>query len=234
MALVIIPVLVVIITFIKTGGSYFTTLFMQKIIIRISTDMKMRLYAHLIKSDIAVYNRKSSGVMISSMTNDVKVIMSAVNAILNGLVRQTITVVSLVGVMFILNWQLSIIALLGFPFAAYPIVVITRKLKKLTRKNQSFLGDFTSKMDDTLKSARLVKSYNAENFEIKRMNGILDVMYRIAIKMNRVSLLSSPLVETIGGFGAAFVIWYGGYQVIEGISTQGAFFYFFGSNDGGL
>ena len=82
-------------------------------------------------------------------------------------------------------------------------------------------------MSDTLQYAKLVKSYNCEEFEIKRMGGIIDDMYRLGKKISKMSQISSPFVEMLGGIGVALVIWYGGHQVLIGKTTPGAFFSFF-------
>jgi len=82
-------------------------------------------------------------------------------------------------------------------------------------------------MSDTLQYSKLVKSYHCEDFEIKRMSVIIESIYKMGKKISRISLISSPFVESLAGFGVAAVIWYGGHQVITGKTTPGAFFSFF-------
>jgi subfamily B ATP-binding cassette protein MsbA len=82
-------------------------------------------------------------------------------------------------------------------------------------------------MSDTLQYSKLVKSYNCEKFEVKRMGNIIEGLYKLGVKISKLSLVASPFVEMLGGVGVALVIWYGGTQVITGATTQGAFFSFF-------
>ncbi|MFM8185857.1 MAG: ABC transporter ATP-binding protein, partial [Alphaproteobacteria bacterium] len=102
-----------------------------------------------------------------------------------------------------------------------------RKLRNLSFKNQEMSAKFNSQMSDTLQYSKLVKAYHCEEFEIKRMSVIIDSIAKVGRKISRMSLVSSPFVESLAGLGVAAVIWYGGHQVIEGKTTPGAFFSFF-------
>jgi subfamily B ATP-binding cassette protein MsbA len=129
--------------------------------------------------------------------------------------------------MFRQSIELSLIAFIGFPLAAYPIYKIGRKLRNLSFRNQEMAGKFNSQMSDTLQYSKLVKAYHCEEFEINRMAKIIDSIYKMGRKISKLSLISSPFVESLAGFGVAAVIWYGGMQVINGTTTPGAFFSFF-------
>ena len=94
-------------------------------------------------------------------------------------------------------------------------------------RNQGVMERFTAQMDDTLKASKLVKAYNAEQYEVKRMEGIIGNLYALARKINRVSLIASPFTEAISAIGIAGVVWYGGTQVHAGNATPGDFFAFF-------
>jgi subfamily B ATP-binding cassette protein MsbA len=102
-------------------------------------------------------------------------------------------------------------------------------LRGFSAQNQSSLEKFTAQMSDTLQYTKLVKAYNAEEFEYKRFSGLTDGLFAIMRKMTSLSLISSPLVEILGTVGIAGVIWYGGWQVMHGGTTVGAFFSFFGA-----
>lgn len=227
--LYLVPLAVIIITIVKGFTQYFQVLTMDLLTARISTDMRLRLYSHHIYADMETFNKTSSGKLISSVTNDINAVMGAVSILMNGSIKQTITVITLIIVMFKVNSELALIAFIVIPFCALPVILITKKLKKLSHKTISNTENFTSQMDDTLKAAKLVKSYNAEDFEVKRMEGILNDMYKIRRKTAKLSQLSPPFIETISGIGIALVIFYGGAKVMSGQTTPGAFFAFFAS-----
>jgi subfamily B ATP-binding cassette protein MsbA len=228
-ALVYIPVVVLIVTFVKGFATYFQLLTMNVLSFRITADMRARLYAHFIKSDIAKLHSQSSGNMIASILNEVNFVVGFISTTLNGFVKQFFTLGALVVVMFMQSVELSLIAFIGFPLAAYPIYKIGRKLRNLSFKNQEMASKFNSQMHDTLQYSKLVKAYHCEDFEIKRMGAIIEQIYKMSKKISRMSLIASPFTESLAGFGVAAVIWYGGHQVITGETTPGAFFSFFGA-----
>ena len=226
-ALIYIPIVVLIVTFVKGFATYFQLLTMNYLNLRITSEMRIRLYRHFITSDISKLHSKSSGDMIASIIGEIGAVVNLISISLNGFVKQLFTIVALVVVMFNQSLELSLVAFIGFPLAVYPIYKLGRKLRNLSFKNQEMAGKFNSQMSDTLQYSKLVKAYHCEEFEVKRMSLIVDSIYKMGKKLSRISLISSPFVESLAGFGVAAVIWYGGHQVISGTTTPGAFFSFF-------
>jgi ATP-binding cassette, subfamily B, bacterial MsbA len=226
-ALVIIPIVVLIVTVIKGFATYFQLLTMNILSMRITSDMRLRLYSHFIKSDISILHNKSSGDMMASIGNEIGSIVGLINTVLNGFVKQLFTLVALICVMFYQSLELSLVAFIGFPLAGYPIYKLGRRLRNLSFTNQEIASKFSSQMSDTLQYSKLVKAYHCEDFEIKRMSIIIESIFKIGKKISRISLIASPFVESLAGIGVAAVIWYGGHQVMAGETTPGAFFSFF-------
>ncbi len=225
--LIWIPIVVLLVTVIKGFATYFQLLTMNVLSMRITADLRKNLYAHFIKSDISKLHNRSSGDMTASIMNEVSSVVGLISTIVNGSIKQFLTLGSLIAVMFYQSVELSLIAFIGFPLAAYPIYKIGRKLRNMSFKNQEIAGKFASQLNDTLQYSKLVKSYNCEDFEISRMSKVIEVMFQMSKKISRLSLISSPFVESLAGIGVAAVIWYGGTKVINGTTTTGAFFSFF-------
>jgi subfamily B ATP-binding cassette protein MsbA len=226
-ALIYIPIVVLIVTAVKGFATYFQLLSMNYISLRITSDMRINLYRHFITSDISKLHSKSSGDMIASIVNEIGSVVGLINICLNGFIKQFFTLLALIIVMFNQSLELSLVAFIGFPLAVYPIYKLGKKLRNLSFKNQEMSAKFNSQMSDTLQYSKLVKAYHCEEFEISRMSKIIESIYRVGKKISRISLVSSPFMESLAGFGVAAVIWYGGNQVISGKTTPGAFFSFF-------
>ena len=226
-ALVIIPLVVLLVTVVKGFSTYFQLLTMSILSLRITSDMRIRLYSHFIKSDISKLHSKSSGDMMSSIINEIGSVVGVINSVINGFVKQLLTLLALIVVMFYQSLELSLIAFIGFPLAAYPIYKLGRRLRNLSFKNQEISSKFSSQMSDTLQYSKLVKAYHCEDFEVRRMSLIVESIFKMGKKISRISLIASPFVESLAGIGVAAVIWYGGHQVITGQTTPGAFFSFF-------
>jgi len=226
-ALIYIPLLVLGVTVIKGFATYYQLLTMNLLTMRITSEMRLRLYSHFIKSDIAKLHSKSSGDMVASIINEISSVVGLITTAMNGFVKQLFTLVALIVVMFNQSLELSLVAFIGFPLAAYPIYRIGKRLRNLSSKNQEIASKFNSQMSDTLQYSKLVKAYHCEDFEVRRMGLIIESAFQMAKKISRISLISSPFVESLAGVGVAGVIWYGGHQVITGQTTPGAFFSFF-------
>lgn len=226
-ALLYIPIVVLLVTVVKGFATYFQLLTMNILSMRISSDMRLRLYSHFIRSDISKLHSKSSGDMMASILNEVGSIVGVINTVINGFVKQLFTLGALIVVMFNQSLELSLVAFIGFPLAGYPIYKLGKRLRNLSFRNQEMASKFSSQLSDTLQYSKLVKAYHCEDFEVRRMSAIIESIFKMGKKLSRISLIASPFVESLAGIGVAAVIWYGGHQVIAGETTPGAFFSFF-------
>ena len=194
--LVLIPLAVMGVTAIKGFATYFQLYTMSIVTLNITSNLRQRVYNHFIRSDIAKLHSRSSGDMIATITNEINATVGMIGSVINGFVKQFFTLGALIVLMFIQSFELSIIAFIGFPLAAYPIYKIGRKLRNLSFKNQEMAQKFASQMNDTLQYSKLVKAYNCEDYEAKRMGVIIENIFKMSRKITRLSLISSPFTET--------------------------------------
>ncbi len=164
---------------------------------------------------------------MTHLVNDADNVVGGISDILTKVIRETLTIIFLVITMFVQNPRLAVCGLIGFTLVFVPIIKISKKLKTLTKATQMNLQKFVSQINDTMDGIKVVKSYNAESFETKRIGGILQDIFKMRKKVAIIGNISSPLVECASVIGIAMVIWYGGSQVIAGSATPGAFFAFF-------
>lgn len=224
--LVIIPFAVFLISAIGAAASYGNTLHMRYVGQRIIADMQIRLFTHLMKSDIGLFHSETSGRLISRFTNDINLLRNAFSNVLTAIAKESLSMVFLVGVMVYQNWQLAAIALVVFPIAIYPTIRRGKKMRRLSDSAQNQIGNFTATLDEVFHGVRTVKSYNRERFEIARARAIIEDLFKLYAKAIRVQAAATPLMEVLSGVSIAFVIWFGGMQVLDGQTTPGAFFSF--------
>ncbi len=189
-------------------------------------DLRQQLYDHLQRLSLSFFDRTPTGILMSRITNDVSQIQAAVKDCVTGMIRDALSVVGLVGVVFYRDWQLAIIAVLILPFAFFPIVKFGQKLRAISTKSLEAMGDISVILHETIGGNRIVKAFGMEEYEKKRFAGENMRSFDYAMKAASVNSLSPPLMEFFGGIGIVSIIWYGGYSVIEGISTPGNFFSF--------
>ena len=210
----------------KGFASFFQNYLMKKLGQKIITEMQIDLYDHLINSDLAYINSFSSGKLSSRFTIDINTMRNSVSTVLTGIARDFLSLVFLVGVMIYQNWLLSVLALIVFPVTIHPIIRLGKRMLKLATRTQEELGNYTAQLDETFKNIRIIKSYNREDYEISRASKIINGILGLYLKAARTESVSSPIMESFGGIAVALVVWYGGSQVMEGVTTAGSFFSF--------
>jgi subfamily B ATP-binding cassette protein MsbA len=193
---------------------------------KIITDMQVDLYRHLIHADVAYLMNQSSGKLISKFTNDIVTMRAAVSNLLTSLARDALTVVFLVALMLYQSVTLSLIAFTVFPLALVPIIKMGKRMRRVANSIQDELEHYTSQLDNTFHSIRVIKSYAREEFEIQKVGSKIDKIFQLYKKAITTSTVTSPLIEALSGIAVAAVIWYGGTEVLNGHTTPGSFFAF--------
>lgn len=224
--LMLIP-LMVIAVFLTKGvaayGSYFLLNHVgQSVIMR----LRNRLYGHMQDLPLAFFQRERTGDLMSRITNDVTIISSMFTSAITGSIRDCFTIIGLVSVTFYLIPKLAIYSFVVLPIAAFPIFHFGRKIRRVRLGAQEAMADMNAFLHETLFGTKIVKAFGMEDHEKKRFAGKSRKIFRMEMKEARVRAMSSPMMELLGGFGIAFIIWYGGKDVIAGTYSFGTFISF--------
>ncbi len=204
------------------GQSYLMSYVGQRII----ADLREKIYNHLQSLSLSFFTRHPTGVLMSRIINDVNLVQGAVSEAVTGLIKDFFTILGLVVVVFYRDWKLALVAMVVFPLAIYPLVKFGRKLRSYSYRSQTTMGDISAILMETISGNRIVKAFNMEDYERKRFAGENRKLFNLLMKSVRVRALSHPLMEFLGGVGIAFIVFYGGYNVIKGVATPGTFFSF--------
>ena len=211
---------------VKSLADYAETVLMTRVGQRVITDVQTAMFARVIRSDLAHFNANPSGALISRFMNDVWLLRSAAANVFAAIGKDTLTVVFLVAVMFYQDWSLTLVAFIAFPLAIRPIVGIGRRMRRVSANTQAEQGQLTTLLNQTFQGARHVKAYGMEDYEQRRAGILFERIYALVDRATRTRARAGPMMEALGGAAIAMVIFYGGHQVITGVSTPGAFFSF--------
>ena len=135
---------------------------------KIVAGLREDLYAHLQKLSLSYFDRTATGLLMSRIINDVNLIQGAVSSAVTGILKDSFTILGLIGVIFYRDWQLAILAILVLPIAVFPIVKFGRKLRKISTQSQKTMADISIHLHETLTGNRIVKAFNTEDYEIER------------------------------------------------------------------
>ncbi len=224
--LVLIPLLMIGICAIKGGAEYMQSYLIKVVGQRILTDLQVLMYEHLLKADLSLIEEHSSGRLISRFSNDISLMRGAVSQVLVGVAKHCFSVIFLLGVMLSLEPMMFLICFGFFPLAIYPIQILGRRMRKIAYLAQEELGNYTATLDETFHSIKVVKSYRAENYEVRKAGKTTEKIYELYKKAAKLDALTSPVMETLSGIAVALILWYGGWAIMAGKTTAGALFGF--------
>lgn len=227
--LLVIPVVIVLVTAVKAVSMYAQTVLTTDIVQRIITDVRLSMFAHLLTADTAQLHAAPTGTLTSRFISDVDLIRNALTRTLTNLVRDILTVITLVGAMFYLDWVMSLIVFVIYPIAAVPIVNIGKRLRRVSRDTQAQMGDMTALLTESLAGARMVKTYSLEDYERARAARAFEDNYDLTMKATRARSRIDPMMEVLGGAAVAGVIAFAGYRMAMGEGSVGAFSGFVGA-----
>ncbi len=217
----LIPLLVIVLYVVKGAAYYGQAYLMGYIGQRVIYDLRNLLYQRLTEQSLGFFVHRKTGELLARLSYDVTLVQGAVSTAVTALMRDAISIVFLVAVVFIQDWLLALIALVVFPLVVYPITRFGRKMRHATLDGQAAMGDLTSLLEETVGGIRVVKAFGMEEYERSRFRRYTGEFLHHQLRVMRVHALSFPIMELLAGFGIAGVLLYGGMRVAAGETTAG-------------
>jgi subfamily B ATP-binding cassette protein MsbA len=209
--------------FLKGAGAYVSTYLMADVGQRVVRDLRNRLFRHMLDQSAAFFSRRTSGQLMSRLTNDVGQLQTVVSETLADLTRESLAVIGFAGYMFYLDWQLAIVVVTAAPLIVYPLARLGQRVRRTTRRGQEHLELVTHRASEAFTGHRIVKAFGAEAREAARFGAATEALYRTNLKVTSAVAALPPLMEFIGGFAAIGALWYGARQISTNALTTGEF-----------
>ena len=219
----IIATLILVAYLLKGVGGYLSTFLMADVGQRIVRDLRDRLFRHILDQSAAFFSRRTSGQLVSRITNDVNQVQHVVAETMADLVREGLAVVVYAGVLFLLDWQLALVVVTTAPLVVYPLVRLGQRVRRTTRRGQEEMEQVTHVATEAFTGHRIVKAFGAEGREATRFSRATEALYRTNMKITGAMAALPPLMEFIGGLAAIGALWYGARAIEAGELTQGEF-----------
>ncbi len=211
---------------VKGFAAYFSELLLGNIGNRLVAQTQKRMFDHILKTDIAFLQSRSSSDLVTFMTYNAQCIRDTLNTISLNLGRDLFTIVGLVITMIILDPMLTAIALLGGPLAFFSSRGMVARMRNATSGEVSSVSAIVRMTRELSQGIQVVKSFQLENAMRSRMYQAVDNFRRLANKIIRVQAGINPLMESIGGIGVATVVFYAGWRNLYHGESPGQFFAF--------
>ena len=207
----------------KGLGSYFSTYLMTDIGQRVVRDIRHQLFRHILDQSAAFFSRRTTGQLMSRITNDVGQVQQAVSETVGDLLREGLTVFGFAALMFWYDWKLALVAFTGAPLVIYPLVRLGQRVRRSTRRSQEQLEHLSHLTAEAFTGHRIVKAFGGEQHEAARFGAASERLYRTNLKITSTVSLLPPMMEFLGGAAIVALLWYGRQRIGEGALDQGSF-----------
>ena len=221
--LYIIPVAIVFTFVLKAFSIYGTRIVTIKVGIKIIKNIQTLMAQKFLLSDISHITKKHSGKYLSNFTNDTNVLFLVLTGVVVTLFKETFTLIALLGLMFYHDWQLSLLAILMIPIAVISSKNIGKKMGKKVNLSLEASDKFMKFLSELIKGSWLIKIYQKEQEELKKISMIIDERFKAIRKVEQTRLGAGPIMEIISAIAIAIVVFFAGYRSLEGAITLGEF-----------
>lgn len=217
-----IPAIVIAVTSAKAAAQYGQTVLLQRLVLLIIRELQERMFAHLVRADLARLEREPPAALAARFTTDATTIRDALLRAING-AGDAVTVVSLVASMVWLDWQMSLIAASLYPLAVLPIQRVGKRVRRASSGMQERMGETAALLNESFAQARTVRAYRLEAAEEARARLAFLNLYKALARMTRNRARVDPFLEILGGAAVALVLGFAGWRAAHGGSTLGSF-----------
>jgi subfamily B ATP-binding cassette protein MsbA len=207
----------------KGIGGYFSDYLMADVGQRVVRDLRNRFHAHLLQQSAAFFARRTTGQLLSRLTNDVGQVQHAVSETIGDLLQEGLAVVGYAALLFYYDPRLALVCLTGAPVIVYPLAQLGRRLRKTTRRSQEALEQLSHVAAESFIGHRIVKAFGAERREAQKFQAASAGLHRTNMTVTRLVSVLPPTMELLGAFAIAGALYYGSHQIAVGRLTPGEF-----------
>ena len=194
---------------------------------RMTTDFRIEFFSHIQSLSLRFFQERRLGEILSRMNNDISVIQNALVSIPVALLRQSITLIGAMAIILYLNWKLTGLILLILPPLMIFARVFGKRLRLFSEKLQDQIAQAVVVLEEVASSIKIVKSFTRENYERERFKKEIETAFERAVDKLKISSFFGPFILGLTFMVSAVLIWYGGYQVMSGVTTPGELAAFF-------
>jgi len=224
--MLLIPIAIALSFSIKGASLYAARTILINISNNVVKTMQTQLASCILKSDINTIESKHSGKYIAHFFYDVAQVSQLVSSGILNLMKDSLTLIVLIGLMFYQNWNLALFALIMMPLAAYVAKSLGKRINKAVSKSAKIEGSLTSYLSEVIRGTRMIKIYQQENFEFDRSSKKIDERTNIQIKIGKILIRATPIMEILTGIMIAGFIYYSGFMIASGKMQINNFFSF--------
>ena len=221
------PIIMLAVFFIRGISQFASTMAISWVGTKVVLDLRNGMFKRLLLLPTSFYDNHATGNIISKVIYDVTQVTETATNALTSLVKDSLTVLGLLGWMFYLNWQLSLTTFTILPMMMIVVAVTGKRMRRLNRSLQATMGDMTHVLEESVKGQKIVKVFGGQEYESGRFWSVANWVRRFQMKIKAAATINVTLVEGFGAICFALIIYVGTGQAASGALTVGGFVSFF-------
>src|SRR5262245_41939829 len=188
---------------------------------RVVTDLRRAVFNHILSLEPGYFEATRTGEVISRLTNDTMLLQQVIGYGLSMFMRNLLMMIGAAVMMFVVSWKLGLFVLLGIPATLVPILLLGRRVRRLSRDNQDRVADVSAYVDEAVHEIRTVQAYAHEHADRAAFASHAEAAYRSGVKriLQKASLIASVMLIAFCAVG--IILWVGGHDVFAGRLTAG-------------
>ena len=188
---------------------------------RVVTDLRRAVFDHLLGLEPAFFESARTGELMSRLTNDATLLQQVVGYGLSMFVRNGLMMAGAAVMLFVVSWKLALLVLVGAPATLLPILLLGRRVRRLSRESQDRVADVSAYVDEALHEIRTVQAYAHEDADRRTFGQHAEAAYRTGVERIAQKAFLIAVVILIAFSAVGIILWIGGHDVLEGRLTQG-------------
>ncbi|MBT3366071.1 MAG: ATP-binding cassette domain-containing protein [Nitrospina sp.] len=222
----VIPLALIALYVVKAILTYAQNLIIFGISWELVVKFRGKLFAHIHALPFEFFEDNETGQLMSRINNDVAIMQSSVTRMMKEILQNSVMLIGLLIWVFYMKWDWAVMALIIFPVTIIPVSNIARKLRHFSKKGQEILGNINATILESFSGIKIVRAFGMEPREIEKFRLHNDSYLKVMKKNVKYVEITSPFLEVLGVVSAAFILWYGGNQVLDEEISQGTFLAF--------
>ena len=227
--LLLIPIAIILTLLIKSIATFIQIVLLNGVAQNVIADTQIKLFKKIINADLAWLHKVHSAKIISNFLYDVTLLQDSVSSSLANGVKDILTLICLLGVMYYQDWQLATISIIAFPLVGILTRRLGKRIKKASTESQEETGTLASILSENLDGTRIVKAYQQEDEEIEKLSKSVFRRMTKILKGANARGAASPFAEFLAGFGIAGALYYAGLRGLQGELALNEFVSFLGA-----
>lgn len=219
----VVAITIIGVALVKAISEFLATYFINYIGHSVVRDLRNLLYSKLIVQSLSFFHKNPTGRLMSAITSDIERIQIAVSQTAADMLKQSFTLLALLGALFYYDWRLASVSMVLIPLVVFPSAKLGRYIRASSRSSQDKMGELNNVLQETFSGIRIVKAFATEAWEIEKFKSTTRRLLRVSLRWVRAQAVSSPLMEVLGAITIAGLLYYERRSILHHAQTAGGF-----------